>query len=64
MKYALNSIGSFVYQKCDNILEVLQKVGQNEPKRDYPVCKSYKLIKKIATANINHETHHTEGFMS
>lgn len=45
----------YVCQKCGNVLEVLQKVGQDEAGQDCPVCKSPGLIKKISAPNINRE---------
>ena len=49
----------YVCQKCGNVLEVLQKVGQNQAEQDCPVCNSQELIKKISAANINRETQHS-----
>lgn len=46
----------YVCQKCGNVLEVLQKIGQNQVEQDCPVCQSRDLIKKISAANINRET--------
>jgi putative FmdB family regulatory protein len=46
----------YVCQKCGNVLEILQKVGENEAGQDCPLCHSHELTKKISAANISRET--------
>lgn len=45
----------YVCQKCGNVLEVLQKVGQSQTEETCPICHGHELIKKISAANINRE---------
>jgi putative FmdB family regulatory protein len=43
----------YVCQKCGNVLEVLQKIDQDQAGQDCPVCHGHDLVKKISAANFN-----------